>query len=578
MIRWTGIAASAGIAIGPVWVFQKAVVEIPCFQIKDVEAELKRLNSAIEQTRLQIQTQQAQAVDMVGVEEAAIFAAHLSFLDDPELIDLIQNTIRDENVNSESALKKATQIFADLLTNLDSEYFRERAQDVLAVGDQIVNNLLGDTGKSASGPLQPSIIIAEDLTPADTIQFDQNNLLGLVTLHGGPTSHTAILSRGLGIPAAVSVPLDLNAVVNGMTAILDGIKGELILLPDVSILAEAESSREAFLEKAHLEKVAAHELTRTLDGVPVEVVANIGSPEDAFKAVEYGAEGVGLFRTEFLYMSRDALMSESQQIKVYSNVFATIGSRPIVVRTIDIGGDKKVAYLGLEREENPFLGWRGIRMISERSDLLIGQFRALLRAGVNTDLRIMLPMVSNLNEIVQGRDLLNQAIHELEAEGLAYAKNVQFGIMVEVPSIALVADHAAKLVDFFSIGTNDLTQYSLAVDRGNTRVAPLASPFHPAVLQLIAKTIRAAHAAGKWVGMCGEFASDTLAAPLLLGLGLDEFSVSSSVIPSLKQTLRRCNVVNCRPLAEECLQLGRTEDVVARLKEFAAAGLISPES
>jgi phosphoenolpyruvate-protein phosphotransferase len=569
MKRWTGIGASAGIVIGPVWIFRTTAIQTPHYTIRDVNSEMARLTAAITAVRKQIQAQQAHAVAEVGEKEAAIFSAHLSFLEDPELMEAIQNAIREDKLNAEAAVEQAAQVFAELLAGLDDPYFRERAQDVHAVGDQIVRSLLGKTDTSGRGPAHPAIVVAEELTPADTIQFNRSILLGLVTVRGGPTSHVAILSRSLGIPSIVSVPLAIDEVHNGETAILDGVKGELILSPDAAALAEAHARRETFLVTERREKEAAQEATHTLDGQRVEVVANIGTPEDAVKAIEFGAEGVGLFRTEFLYMGHDALMSEAEQVSVYRQVFDTMGSRPVVVRTLDIGGDKEIKYLGLAPEENPFLGWRGIRMISERVDLLEGQFRALLRAGVNADLRIMLPMVSNLDEIERGREILEKVRRQLENEGVQYARKVQYGIMVEVPSIALIAEHAAPLVDFFSIGTNDLTQYTLAVDRGNSRVAPLASPFHPAVLQLIARTIHAGHAVNKWVGMCGEFAGNTLAAPLLLGLGLDEFSASASMLPALKQTLRQCKTEACHPLANELLQLGRPEAVIARLKEFS---------
>ncbi len=576
MKTWTGIGVSEGIVSGPLWLYRPTHYEVPRRAGCDPKAEWQRVLTALEQVKQHIAALRERAGQSVGEAEAAIFDAHRMFLEDPELLEDIQRRLQEEGINAEAAVQDAGQNFSQMMLALEDAYFRERAQDVQDVIQQVIRALLG-LSQSKQSPLQPAIILAEELTPSDTIQFERSVILGLATMRGGPTSHAAILARSLGVPAAVSVPFELADLRNGQPAVLDGNHGTLTVDPDPSTLAAAEQSGALYQarQKALLESAQAPTMTR--DGMRVEVVANIGSAEDAVQAVHSGAEGVGLFRTEFLYMGQNALLSEEQQIAAYREVFRILAPRPVVVRTLDIGGDKDIPYLGLQREQNPFLGWRGIRMISERPDLLSGQFRALLQAGVEVDLRIMIPMVSSLREVIQARELFEQTRRELMRQGLPCAEKVQFGIMVEVPSIALVAEHAAHLVDFFSIGTNDLTQYTLAVDRGNERVASLASPFHPAVLQLIAKTVRAAHSAGKWCGLCGEMAGDPLAAPFLLGIGLDEFSASPALIPALKETLRNLDTSQCRPIAERCLTLSSPEEVQEHLRKIAGTCVL-PET
>jgi phosphoenolpyruvate-protein phosphotransferase len=568
MKRWNGIAASPGIVTGPVWVYHPVKIEIVRKEIGDPAAEWTRLQQAIAVTSEKIAAVGKLAFQQAGEKEAAIFDAHLMFLKDPEFLESIRQEIYQRRFNAEAAVDEAAIHFEKMLLALEDAYFRERAQDIRDVAGQLIASLMG-VESGGRGPERPAIVAAEELTPADTIQFDKACLLGLVTRRGGPTSHTVILARSLGIPAVVSVPFPLAELSRAESVILDGTAGSLTVDPEPAVLADAQRAQRVFVDQTEAAMEAGRQPAVTLDGVRVEVSANIGSSADAVQAVQFGAEGVGLFRTEFMYMDGSGLPSEEAQVQVYRQVFAIMGPRPVVVRTVDIGGDKEIPYLGLSREANPFLGWRGIRMISERPDILGGQLRALLQAGVDADLRIMFPMVSNLDEIEQARQLLEKVGGDLEKEGKPVARKVQFGIMVEVPSIALVARHAAKLVDFFSIGTNDLTQYTLAADRGNERVAELASPYHPAVLQLIHQTIQAGQDAGKWVGMCGEFAGDPLAAPLLLGLGLDEFSASAPLLPALKQVLRRCRMAACRTLAEEALAQGKAAQVRGLCQEFA---------
>ena len=570
MQQFQGIPASSGIAIGPVWRYLPSRIEVDRQIVTDSDVEWQRLQSAIARTRTQLDDLIAKARVSVGEEEAAIFAAHRLFLDDPELIALMEPAIRQQHLNAAAAVHDAFEQYAQALDALDDAYLQARAADVRDVAQRLLRNL--QDAAAAPAPLTaPAIILAEDLTPSDTIQFERSKILGLCTQRGGPTSHTAILARALGVPAVVAAPLPLAEIADGTTAILDGDLGQIIIDPAPETLAAARQRLATWQNVHDAQVLAAKKRAVTRDGHAVEVVANIGGIEDAQQALAAGAEGVGLFRTEFLYLDRTSMPDEGEQIALYRQVFDLMAGRPVVVRTLDIGGDKPAAYLDVAPEPNPFLGWRAIRMITERPDVLKSQFRALLIAAeaANADLRIMLPLVSNLHEVRQARTLYEDVRGALRQEGHRLSQPVQFGMMVEVPSAALLADHFAALVDFFSIGTNDLTQYTLAVDRTNERVAPLASPYHPAVLKLIAMTIAAAHEQGKWVGLCGELAGDPLAAPLLLGLGLDEFSMAPAAIPEVKARIRACSLAESQELASRALALGSPDEVISLLEASA---------
>jgi phosphoenolpyruvate-protein phosphotransferase len=564
-----GTPASPGIAIGPAWVYRPVRLEIERRPAASPADEWQRLQTALHRSLSQLAALQQRAAAQVGAEEAAIFEAHRLMLQDPELLDQLEAAVAGQGVNAEAAVQDALEGYAALLAALPGEYQRARAGDVRDVARRVLAALRGVNLEDAARPSLPSIILADDLTPSDTVRFERGVILAFCTRRGGPTAHTAILARALGVPAVVSAPLDLDQITPGEVLIVDGSNGTLTRGADAAALAAARARQAGDAATWQAQLAGARHPVVTLDGARMEVAANIGSLEDALDAVRFGADGVGLLRTEFLYLGRDSLPGEDEQAQTYRAIFAALGARPVVVRTLDIGGDKSVPYLGIRAEANPFLGWRAIRMLDERPDVLLSQLRALLRAGAGVDLRIMLPLVSRMEEVRQARALLEQARAELDERGEDYAQAVQFGMMVEVPSAALLAGHFAQEVDFFSIGSNDLAQYTLAVDRTNERVAALASPLHPGVLQLMDTTIRAAHRRGRWVGLCGELAADPLAAPLLLGLGLDELSMAPRAVPHIKQVLRGVDRERCRALAGQALAASTTAEVERLLRAFA---------
>ena len=573
MSRYIGLPASGGIAIGPAWVFRPQQVQVERTTVQDPAEEWANLEVALAMAREQVQTLEKRAVEMAGPDEAAIFGAHLMFLDDEELLGSLRELIINQRLNAKAAVQEAFNHYAEALLSLEEEYFKARAQDVSDVGQRVLRCLEGGQSQDSAVLSKPSVILAEDLAPSDTIGFERQNILGLATVKGGPTSHTAILARALGVPAVVSVPLVLDEIQVETLLILDGTQGEITIAPTLNELDIARKRQEEWQARLQIELSRTHLPASTKDGITVEVVANIGNTADAALAIQQGAEGVGLFRTEFLYLDRDTLPTLNEQVQTYRQVFTVMQGKPVVVRTLDIGGDKAVSYLGVTAEPNPFLGWRAIRMIRDRPDVLENQLSALLIAAGETrvDLRIMLPMVSTISEVERAREIFDSCCQALKNQSRPMPEKVQFGIMVEVPSAAVLADQFAKVVDFFSIGTNDLTQYTLAIDRTNERVAGLASPYHPAVLRLIQYTIQAAHAEGKWVGLCGELAGDPQAVPFLLGAHLDEFSMAPSSIPTIKDTIRSWSLSACEEIAKTALQLPKAADVIEYLKSVTAS-------
>ncbi|MEA4909729.1 MAG: phosphoenolpyruvate--protein phosphotransferase [Chloroflexi bacterium] len=574
MKQLQGIAASRGVGIGPVFQFRRAELKIESVCVDDVTKELDRFQSAIEVARQQIQEVYNKAKQESSSAQAEIFSAQLLMLDDPEFMGQIRDFIQENNANAESALSKVSQSFTDMLRAMDNEYFAARALDIQDVTNRLLRVLLGVAESPTEGLLQPSVICADDLTPSDTTLLDKRLVIGFCTAFGSATSHTAILARGLGLPAVSGVGKAALDMANGALIILDGNNGTVYIDPEESLVTTFQKRMDAVAVVRKEAFKHAHEPAITLDGKRFEVSSNIGNVEGARKALENGAEGVGLLRTEFLYLERQSLPSEEEQYQAYKQILDLYKEKPVILRTLDVGGDKELPYLEMPEEMNPFLGQRAIRLCFAHPELFKTQLKAALRAGEGNNLWVMFPMVAAAGEVRQARQVLNECIAELKAAGQSYADTARIGIMVEIPSAAVNADQLSKEVDFFSIGTNDLSQYTMAADRTNSLVADLSNAFHPAVLRLIRQTIQSAHARGKWVGMCGELAGEPLAIPVLIGLGLDEFSVNPPMVPFVKQIIRGLNAEEMKSIAQEALELESPEEIKALVKERVAVANI----
>ncbi len=566
--RLQGVAASPGIAIGPARRFEPAVSAVARTVAANPAAEWERLQAAMQAVRGQIKTTHGLLLRQGAPAEAAIFDAHLLFLDDPALLDPARDAVFNQALNAEAGWLDSIEAMAASYEALDDPYLQARAADVRDVGRQVLFALTGE--RAAFSLDAPAIVVADDLAPSDTANLDRSKVLALCTARGGPTSHSAILARTLGIPAVVGLGARVLALPADASLVVDGESGVVLVNPTASEAATWEARRAAWIAARQQAAAASQEAAMTTDGVHVEVVANIGSVADARRAIEAGAEGVGLLRTEFLYLNRDSAPTEADQEEIYRAIFDIMGQRPVVARTLDVGGDKELPYVNLGHEDNPFLGARAIRLYQERPDLIEPQLRALLRAAVGHRVRIMFPMIATADEVALLRSQLERVQRDLAADGVPAPSDLQIGIMVEIPSAAVMADKLAPAVDFFSIGTNDLTQYTLAAERGNARVAYLADALHPAVLRLIAQVIKAAHAHGRWVGVCGELAGDLTAMPILLGLGLDEFSMSPAVIPAAKQRLRSLSRQAATALAQSVLMLDSAQAVRAAVRAAEA--------
>jgi phosphoenolpyruvate-protein phosphotransferase len=566
-----GIGASYGIAVGPAFHFRRAELRYDRYTIEDPTTEWARFQAALETARQQLAEVYARAELESGPEQAVIFQAQALMLDDPEMLDAVRRAVEEGRLNVEAALTDATEMYAQALESLPDGYLSARAADVRDVATRVLRILLRLAESPTAGLSVPSIVLARDLTPSDTVMLDKSLVLGFCTAEGGATSHTAILARGLGLPAIVGAGPHVLDIPDGARLVLDGGRGALWVEPDVettAIYQKQQAAAAAVLARAHQR---AHEPAVTRDNQRVEVVANIGTLDEARAALEAGAEGVGLLRTEFLYLERTRLPSEEEQYQAYRAIVDVVDPLPVILRTLDIGGDKELPYLELPHEMNPFLGLRAIRLCLARPELFRPQLRAALRAGAGRNLKLMFPMVATVAEVRAARAVLEQCRAELLAEGQAVAEEMQVGIMVEVPAAVIMADHLAAEVDFFSIGTNDLSQYTMAADRTNARVAPLATAFHPAVLRLVRDVIQAAHARGKWVGLCGELAGEPLALPILLGLGLDEFSMNPPAIPVAKQIIRALTLAEAREVAQAALALDSPQDAQALVREWIPA-------
>jgi len=568
-----GIAAAEGFAIGPAFLYQPAEITIDRQTIDDadVPGELARWHDALECARTQLDELQRRAASTIGKENAAIFEAQRLMLEDPALLEMVEAKVRDEHLPAPAALNDAAEFYANMLAALPNECLRARAADVRDVARRVLYLLLHIECAFLAALTTPSIIVAYDLTPSDTVTINRECVLGFCTAGGGPTSHTAILARANGWPAVVGVGNAGQEIRNGEMLILDGCAGIAIVSPDEATLGDYRARQSAWQQAYAQARAHACVPAITRDSRRLEIVANIGDIASALVALALGAEGVGLLRTEFLFLDRATPPGEEEQYCAYRAIADVMEQRPLIVRTLDTGADKPLPYLGLAPEKNPFLGWRGLRISLAQPEVFKTQLRAILRAGVERHIKIMFPMVASLEEVRAAKQCLREAQEELQSRGVTLAERMEVGIMVEVPAAALAADCLALEVDFFSLGTNDLTQYTLAVDRGNPRVAALCDFLHPAVLRLIQMVIDAGHRAGKWVGMCGEMAGDREAIPLLVGLGLDEFSMNAPAIPAAKELIRRLDARAASELAARALHTATAGEVRALMCQFNSA-------
>ncbi|MEZ7775049.1 phosphoenolpyruvate--protein phosphotransferase [Granulicatella sp. 20925_1_45] len=563
-----GIAASDGIAIAKVYTLTEPDLTVTKVTVEDSEKEVSRLDDALAASIKDVELIKETALKNLGEEEAQVFDAHLMVLSDPELIGQVKDNITSNKVNAESALKEVTDMFISIFAGMeDNPYMQERAADIRDVSKRILAHLLGVKIPSPATIKDEVIIVAADLTPSDTAQLNRQYVKAFVTDIGGRTSHSAIMARSLEIPAIVGTKEVTSIAKDGDIIIVDGLSGEVFLNPSEEVVAEYRAKAEAFAaQQAEWEKLKDSK-TYTKDGHQVELAANIGTPKDLEGVVNNGAEGVGLYRTEFLYMDSHEMPTEEDQFEAYKAVLEGMNGKPVVVRTMDIGGDKELPYLPLPHEMNPFLGYRAIRISLNEPEMFRTQLRALLRASVYGKLRIMFPMIATLNDFRGAKALLEEEKAKLIAEGVAVSDDIQVGIMIEIPAAAVLAHQFAKEVDFFSIGTNDLIQYTMAADRMNERVSYLYQPYNPSILTLIKHVIDSAHKEGKWAGMCGEMAGDQTAVPLLVGLGLDEFSMSASSVLKTRSLISKLTLGDMQALAakaiNECATVEEVEALVA---------------
>ena len=568
MLQLKGIAASQGISFAKAYVFVEPDLTVKEVKIEDVAAEIKRFEDAIEASKKELTIIKENALASLGADKAAVFEAHLLILDDPEFMGTVKTDIESKVINAEYAFKETSDMFISMFEAMDNEYMKERAADIRDVSKRILAHLLGVDLPNPSLIDEEVIVIAEDLTPSDTAQLNKKYVKGFATNIGGRTSHSAIMARSLEIPAVVGTSSITEDVKNGDILILDGLDGVVLVNPDEATTAEYKEKHAKFeAQKAEWAKLVT-EKSVTKDGHEVILAANIGTPADLEGVKNNGGEAVGLYRTEFLYMGREQLPTEDEQFEAYKAVLEGMGDKPVVVRTLDIGGDKELPYLDLPKEMNPFLGFRAIRLCLEEKDLFRTQLRALLRASVYGKLCVMFPMIATVQEFRAAKALFLEEKEKLVAEGVAVSNDIELGIMVEIPSTAVIADIFAKEVDFFSIGTNDLIQYTMAADRMSEKVSYLYQPYNPAILRLVKNVIEASHKEGKWTGMCGEMAGDSLAIPLLLGMGLDEFSMSATSILQARSQIKNLTLDEMKELVEKAVMCATTEEVLALIEEY----------
>ena len=566
-----GIPASPGIAIAPVFQYHSHQIKVHELCVADVEAEWQRLQTAIATAKQEIQNIKDRS--HIHENDAAIFDAHLLVLADPVIIEPVQKRIFEYHQNAEFAWNNVITEIASNYCHLDDVYLQERAKDVIDVGQRVLRSLLGITNNNIE-LTQPSILVARDLSPSDTVQLDRTKVLGICTLQGSATSHSAILARTLGIPAVVGVNSQILNLVAGTLLAINGENGNIWIQPDPKTVATLEAKRDTIIATEQQARAKAQAPAIARDGKRIQISANISSIADARMAIAQGAEGVGLLRTELLYINRTSLPTEEEQLEIYRAIAQILEERPLIIRTLDVGGDKPLSYLGLRAEFNPFLGWRGIRFCLDRPDIFKTQLRAILRASPEYQIKVMFPTIATLAEIRAAKAIWIEVQTELRQANIPFNENIELGITIEIPAAVAIADKFAAEVDFFSIGTNDLSQYIMAADRTNPKVAALADAFHPAVLQAIQQTVQAARHAGIWVGLCGELAAEPIAIPILLGLGLDELSLNPQSIPQIKQIITQLTTQEAEAIARSVLQL----DSATQVKSFISNSLLFKES
>lgn len=565
-----GIAASDGIAAAKAYMLVQPDLSFSETSIDDPEAEIKRLDDAVEASKSELELIKQKATENLGEEEAQVFEAHLTILADPELLGQIKDKIKNDKVNAEAALKSVTDMFIEMFEAMtDNAYMQERAGDIRDVTKRIMSHLLGVTLPNPALIQEEVVIVAHDLTPSDTAQLDRNYVKGFITDIGGRTSHSAIMSRTLEIPAVVGSGSATTDIQEGEMVIIDGINGDALVDPTDAELADYKQKAAEFAAQKEEWARLKDAKSVSADGKEVLLGANIGTPDDVLGANDNGAEAVGLFRSEFLYMNSNELPTEDEQYEAYKAALEGMSGKQVVVRTMDIGGDKELPYLPLPEEQNPFLGYRAIRICLDRQDIFRTQLRALLRASKYGRLAIMFPMIATVQEFKDAKAIFEEEKANLVASGVEVSDDIQVGMMMEIPAAAMISDKLAKYADFFSIGTNDLIQYSMAADRGNERVSYLYQPYNPSILRLIKNIIDASHKEGKWTGMCGEMAGDQIAVPLLLGLGLDEFSMSATSILKTRSLIKKLDSKEMKELADKAVSDCETVDeVVSLVKEF----------
>ncbi|MDD7392594.1 MAG: phosphoenolpyruvate--protein phosphotransferase [Fusobacterium gastrosuis] len=563
-----GIAASPGVAIGKIFIYRDIKLNYAEKSLISKEKEIERLILGREIAKKQLEEIRDNTLLKMGKDKAAIFDGHITLLEDEDLFTEINDKINSENNTAEYALNEAIEEYASMLANLEDTYFKERAGDLRDIGKRWLYGVANVNVIDLSKLPPESIIVAKELNPSDTAQLNLENVLAFVTEIGGKTAHSSIMARSLELPAVVGVGELLDSITSEENIIVDALNGKVIINPDKENLKIYTEKRNAYLrEKEELKELKDKEAI-SKDGVKIDIWGNIGSPKDVKGVLSNGGFGIGLYRTEFLFMDKESFPTEDEQFEAYKEVAIAMGTHPVTIRTMDIGGDKSLPYMELPKEENPFLGWRAIRICLDRTEILKTQFRALLRASKYGNIKIMLPMIMDVNEIRKSKEIFEECKKELREEGVEFNETVMLGIMVETPAVAFRAKYFAKECDFFSIGTNDLTQYTLAVDRGNEKIANLYDSYNPAVLQAIKLLIDGAHEGGIKISMCGEFAGDENAVALLFGMGLDAFSMSGISIPRIKKILKNLDSKKCQKLVEEVLEFSTADEVKEKVKNF----------